>query len=79
MNPQSTKPTIIVIEGIDGSGKQTQTSLLKNYLLTKNVPVTSQSFPNYSSDSSGPVKMYLGGQLSSSANEIKAYQSSDGK
>ena len=76
MNPQSPKPIIIVIEGIDGNGKQTQTSLLKNYLLTKNIPVTSQSFPNYSSDSSGPVKMYLGGQLSSSANEIKAYQSS---
>ena len=55
----------IVIEGIDGSGKETQTNLLYSYLVSKNKKV-----------SSNPVKMYLNGELSKNANEIDAYQSS---
>ena len=66
----------IVIEGIDGSGKETQTNLLYSYLVSKNKKVEKQSFPNYKSESSNPVKMYLNGELSKNANEIDAYQSS---
>lgn len=72
----SSKPKIIVIEGIDGSGKQTQSKLLTKYLESKNKSVTMQSFPNYESQSTGPVKLYLGGELSKTAEEITAYQSS---
>lgn len=67
---------LIVIDGIDGSGKQTQTELLLKYLKQKNKKVIMQSFPNYQSDSSKPVKLYLSGQLSKKADEINSYQSS---
>lgn len=63
---------IIVIEGTDGSGKQTQTKLLKQRLEQLGRKVYSTSFPNYSSDSSGPVRMYLKGELSKNANEVSA-------
>lgn len=70
------KGFIITIEGTDGSGKQTQTKKLLEYLQAKGENVISQSFPNYQSPSSGPVKMYLGGELVEHAGEFSAYQSS---
>lgn len=54
---------IIVIEGTDGSGKQTQTELLYNFLLKQGKNVKKLSFPNYESDSSFFVKKYLNGEL----------------
>ena len=54
---------IIVIEGTDGSGKQTQSELLFNYLKENNYNVKKQSFPNYESNSSILVKMYLNGDF----------------
>lgn len=54
---------IIVIEGTDGSGKQTQTQMLFNYLKETGKNVKTQSFPNYDSDSSFFVKKYLRGEL----------------
>ena len=54
---------IIVIEGTDGSGKQTQSELLFNYLKENNYNVKKQSFPNYESNSSTLVKMYLNGEF----------------
>jgi len=35
-----------------------------------------QSFPNYESNSSAPVKMYLGGELCEKASDMDAYQTS---
>lgn len=67
---------IIVIEGTDGSGKQTQSKLLYENLLKKGYNVKILSFPNYDSMSSGPVKMYLSGQLAEKAQDINAYQAS---
>lgn len=73
----SAKKTVyLVIEGIDGAGKETQTRLLKEYLTSIGKKVITQSFPNYESDSSKPVKMYLDGKLSPNASDIDAYQSS---
>jgi len=54
---------IIVIEGTDGSGKQTQTQMLFNYLKNIGKNVKTQSFPNYDSESSFFVKKYLRGEL----------------
>lgn len=54
---------IIVIEGTDGSGKQTQTELLFNFLKENGENVKKQSFPNYESDSSVLVKHYLNGDF----------------
>ena len=68
---------IIVIEGTDGCGKHTQAKQLYN-TLTKLIPnhVFEISFPNYASNSSAPVKMYLDGTLGSDANCVDAYQAS---
>ena len=66
---------IIVIEGVDGSGKETQSKMLTERLLENGYKVKMQSFPNYNSPSSEPVKMYLGGQFGG-ADSMDAYQSS---
>lgn len=67
---------IIDIEGTDGCGKKTQTELLYQYLLNKGFKVLKISFPNYDSDSSALVKMYLKGEFGSNAQDVNAYQAS---
>ena len=54
---------IIAIEGTDGCGKKTQTDMLFNYLQNKGFKVIKISFPNYESNSSALVKMYLNGEF----------------
>jgi len=66
------KSKIIVIEGTDGSGKATQTKLLMDLLEKEGCKVFTTSFPNYDSDSSALVKMYLNGQISENANGVSA-------
>ena len=63
---------IFVIEGTDGSGKQTQFNLLKEHLLEDNIEFKTVSFPNYDSPSSSLVKMYLSGEFGENAKEIVA-------
>ncbi len=70
------KGTIISIEGTDGAGKHTQQQLLLKDLKEAGYAVFDQSFPNYESNSSAPVKMYLSGEFGSSANSLDAYQAS---
>lgn len=67
---------IIVFEGTDGSGKQTQSTRLVNYLKQKGKKVVLQSFPNYESPSSALVKLYLNGDFGESVNCLDAYQTS---
>lgn len=66
---------IIVIEGLDGSGKYTQSKILfdKFCILRKKAKII--SMPNYSSLSSGPVKMYLNSQIAKNPFEINAFAS----
>lgn len=70
------KGIIISIEGTDGAGKHTQQQLLLSDLKATGYSVVDQSFPNYESNSSAPVKMYLAGEFGSSANSLDAYQAS---
>ena len=63
---------IIVIEGTDGSGKQTQSEKLKQRLEDNGYEVYSMSFPNYSSDSSAAVKMYLNGEIREKPTDVSA-------
>ena len=56
------KGKLIIIEGTDGSGKQTQSELLYENL-KKEYKVKKISFPNYESNASYPVKMYLAGEF----------------
>ena len=72
----SKRPKYIIIEGIDGAGKQTQAAILKDYLISRGKKVIVQSFPDYPSQGCGPIKMYLNGELSKTAEEVDAYQSS---
>lgn len=69
------KGFIISIEGTDGSGKHTQQQMLLNKLKENGHAVFDQSFPNYDSDSSAPVKMYLAGEFGGSSS-LDAYQAS---
>lgn len=70
------KGIIVSIEGTDGSGKHTQQQLLSEDLKSLGYTVFDQSFPNYDSPSSAPVKMYLDGELGNDANCLDAYQAS---
>lgn len=67
---------LIVIEGLDGSGKGTQAKLLTENLAAKGLPVRKISFPDYDSDSSALVKMYLAGQFGSDPGDVNAYAAS---
>lgn len=67
---------LIVIEGVDSSGKATQSSLLKEKLSDMGRSVVSVEFPNYASDSSSVVKMYLGGEFGDDPNAVSAYAAS---
>ena len=67
---------LFVIEGVDGSGKQTQTELLYNRLLKEGFKIKKASFPNYKSNSSALVKMYLNGDFGKNPDDIDAYISS---
>lgn len=70
------KGKLIVIEGLDGSGKATQAKLLSKALSTLGYKVREVSFPDYESESSSLVKMYLSGQFGTSPNDVNAYASS---
>jgi dTMP kinase len=54
---------IISFEGGDGSGKGTQSRLLYEYLLEKDVPTRFESFPRYESPTGKKVAAYLNGDL----------------
>ncbi len=67
---------LIVIEGLDGSGKSTQLDLLPKALKEKGIDCKSVSFPDYESDSSALVKMYLRGEFGTNPNDVNAFASS---
>lgn len=67
---------LIVVEGLDGSGKATQTALLKKAIRDMGVLVKKVSFPDYNNPSSALVKMYLNGELGSKPDDVNAYASS---
>ena len=67
---------LIVIEGLDGSGKATQAKLLAKHLAGQGLPVKEVTFPDYESDSSALVKMYLAGQFGQHPDDVNAYAAS---
>ncbi len=64
---------IFVIDGTDGSGKQTQFDKLKERLTKDKIDYKVVSFPNYDSPSSSLVKMYLSGEFGTDAKKISPY------
>lgn len=67
---------LIVLEGLDGSGKQTQAGLLYAALEKRLGRVRKVDFPDYDSPSSALVKMYLHGDFGSDPGDVNAYAAS---
>ncbi len=64
---------LFVIDGTDGSGKETQSNKLKERFELEGIRYKNVSFPNYNSPSSSLVKMYLNGEFGSNAKDVSAY------
>ncbi len=64
---------LIVIEGLDGSGKSTQVQMLSTYFLKSGINFKQIKLPDYDSASSTLVKMYLGGEFGNNAADVNAY------
>jgi len=62
----------IVIDGTDGSGKETQTKILINTLNEKGYPVAKIDFPQYGQKSACLVEEYLSGKYGT-ADEVGPY------
>ena len=67
---------LIVLEGLDGSGKSTQLELLENALKLEKVNFETVSFPVYDLPSCAPVKMYLGGEFGTKPDDVNAFAAS---
>ena len=66
----------IAIDGLDGSGKGTQSEILVQRLKDEGKRVRVLSFPVYESDSSVFVRMYLEGKLGDKPSDTNAYAAS---
>ena len=67
---------LIAIDGVDASGKQTQTELLKKRLENDELKIKSVSFPAYDNPSSTLVKMYLNGEFGDKPSDVNEYATS---
>lgn len=67
---------LIVIEGLDGSGKSTQLDLLYQNLTKMGIDCKTVSFPDYEHESSTLVKMYLAGEFGEKPSDVNAYAAS---
>lgn len=66
----------IAIDGLDGSGKATQSTRLFDTLTKEGKEVHKISFPMYEQKSSTFVKMYLSGELGKNADDTNAFAAS---
>lgn len=66
---------LIVFEGLDGSGKATQAARAVQRLEENGQAVRAISFPDYNSESSALVKMYLRGEVGA-LDEVNVYAAS---
>lgn len=66
----------IAIDGLDGSGKGTQTDILVERLRSENKKVRVLSFPMYESDSSLFARMYLDGRFGTNPSDTGPFAAS---
>ena len=67
---------LIVIDGLDGSGKHTHSELLHAFLLPNGLNVLKIALPDYAQPSSALVKMYLGGEFGEKPSDVNPYAAS---
>jgi dTMP kinase len=67
---------LIVLEGIDGSGKSTQFKLLCDRFSRENRDFMRLRFPRYNEPSSALIRMYLGGEFGNDPDAVNAYAAS---
>ena len=67
---------LIVIEGIDGSGKSTQYKKLVQRLESEGVEFRKIVFPRYDKDSSALIREYLRGGFGTNPDDVNAYAAS---
>ena len=67
---------LIIIEAGDGCGKATQTAALYQRLKKEGFKVHQVEFPDYDSDSSALVRLYLQGAFGMHAEDVNAYAAS---
>lgn len=67
---------LIVLEGIDGSGKSANYRKLCEQLQSDGVDYKNIVFPRYTKDSSALINMYLKGEFGSKPDDVNAYTAS---
>ncbi len=67
---------LIVLEGIDGSGKSTQYKKLCARLEEEGRQFRKVTFPRYDKESSALIRAYLGGEYGSKPGDVNAYAAS---
>ena len=70
------KGKLIVIEGLDGSGKSTQEKILEGRLKNDKVDFSYIKLPNYDDEACILVKQYLAGRFGSRPGDVNAYAAS---
>lgn len=70
------KGKLIVLEGIDGSGKSAQYRRLCSRMEQDGIQYHHIVFPRYDKDSSALIRMYLGGSFGTNPNDVNAYAAS---
>ncbi|MCF0136779.1 MAG: deoxynucleoside kinase [Oscillospiraceae bacterium] len=70
------KGKLIVIEGIDGSGKSAHYRRVCRHLEDDGIAYNHIVFPRYDKESSALIRMYLGGEFGSNPNDVNAYAAS---
>lgn len=67
---------LLVLEGLDGSGKSTQTERLRQALLAAGETVRQIKLPDYDAPSSTLVRQYLAGDFGNDPSAVNAYATS---
>jgi len=70
------KGKLIVLEGIDGSGKSSQYKRLCERMEQDKIAYNHIVFPRYDKDSSALIRMYLGGHFGTNPSDVNAYTAS---
>lgn len=70
------KGKLIVLEGIDGSGKSAHYKRICRHLEEDGIKYNHIVFPRYDNESSALIRMYLGGQFGANPADVNAYAAS---